>query len=322
MTVIAELKNLVATDFERVNSQIRSQLQSQVARVENITDYITRAGGKRLRPLLTLLSAKLCGYDGDKHIDLAVAIEFIHTATLLHDDVVDLSELRRGLPTVNHQWNNASSVLVGDFIYSRAFQLLVGINHMPVMALMAETTNQLAEGEVLQLSEAGNINCSEAIYFDIIQRKTAILFAAALKSSALIAQASQITQQTLYDYGIHLGLAYQLTDDVLDYQGDKKNLGKNIGDDLAEGKMTLPLIHLIATHPEHKSLLLEAIDSKESHFFERIAHLLDSHGSLTYTQEQAKKQSALAQQTLKSLAPTPTRDALNKLAKFAVTRIS
>ena len=232
----------VEADFEAVNQLITSSLSSHVPLVEEISNYLIEAGGKRLRPLLVLLSANACGYNGDKHINLATVIEFLHTAMLLHDDVVDASDLRRGRKTVNATWGNPASVLVGDFLHSRAFEMMVEIGNMRVMEILSNATNTIAEGEVQQLTHVRNPNLAEAAYIEVIRRKTAMLFQAASHSGAVLAGATQAQQDRLRDYGLHLGLAFQLIDDVLDYEGSTADLGKNVGDDLAEGKVTLPLI--------------------------------------------------------------------------------
>jgi len=248
---------ILAEDMEGVNALIRARMASKHApRIPEVTAHLVEAGGKRLRPLLTLAAAKLCGYDGPYHVHLAATVEFIHTATLLHDDVVDMSTLRRGRPTVNAEWNNPSSVLVGDFIYSRAFQMLVRIGDMRIMQLIADTTNKIAEGEVLQLITKHNAASSEANYMQVIRDKTAILFKAAAQCGAILSQADSATEKALTNFGMHLGTAFQLIDDVLDYAGDSSALGKNIGDDLAEGKPTLPLIYAMAQGSEQQSRLI------------------------------------------------------------------
>ena len=234
---------LVASEFASVNELILGELHSQVDLVEDISRYLVASGGKRVRPLATLLAAGALGDSNNpKQIKLATAIEFLHTATLLHDDVVDMSTLRRGKPTANANWGNAPSVLVGDFVYSRAFQLMVAIGSVPVMEVISDTTVKIAEGEVKQLAEIGNLDLDEASYFQVIQYKTAQLFAGACQSAAILSGSDANTAARLKDYGMHLGLAFQLIDDYLDYAGDAEQLGKNVGDDLAEGKLTLPLI--------------------------------------------------------------------------------
>ncbi|PKM05992.1 MAG: octaprenyl-diphosphate synthase, partial [Gammaproteobacteria bacterium HGW-Gammaproteobacteria-5] len=243
---LPDAQRLCAADMAAVNTLIRQQLASDVVLINQIGEHIIGAGGKRLRPMLVLLAAKALGYQGHEHVNLAAIIEFIHTATLLHDDVVDESDLRRGRKTANALWGNAASVLVGDFLYSRSFQMMVGLHRMAVMQVLADTTNAIAEGEVLQLLHVNNPDVDEAAYQRVIERKTAILFAAATRLGALLAGANTATQEAMADYGMHLGLAFQIADDVLDYTADAQALGKNLGDDLAEGKATLPVIHAIA----------------------------------------------------------------------------
>ena len=240
-----DIHAVVESDFLAVNDFIVEQLYSEVALVESIGHYIVDAGGKRMRPVLTLLAARSCGIESQKHIPMAAVIELIHTATLLHDDVVDMSTLRRGRPTVNAEWNNPSSVLVGDFIYSRAFQILVQIGNMRIMEIIADTTNKIAEGEVLQLIAKNNPEFSEVSYMQVIESKTAILFQAAAQCGALLGNVEPDIEAALTEFGVRIGTAFQLVDDVLDYAGDAADLGKNIGDDLAEGKPTLPLIYAI-----------------------------------------------------------------------------
>ena len=231
-----QVHSVIEQDFEAVNRLIVERLDSSVEMVENIGQYIVEGGGKRLRPLVSLLCARGLGYQEMQHIELATVIEFLHTATLLHDDVVDVSELRRGRATANSQWGNAPSVLVGDFIYSRAFQMLVAIGNMPIMKLMSDTTNAIAEGEVEQLVRAGDPNTSEDQYFRVITKKTAVLFAAAAEGAGILAGADAHITQRLREFGLNLGIAFQMVDDVLDYEGDPAEMGKNLGDDLAEGK--------------------------------------------------------------------------------------
>ncbi|KZZ81617.1 octaprenyl diphosphate synthase, partial [Oleiphilus sp. HI0133] len=239
---LTDIYKSVESEFDAVNSLIIEQLSSRVPLVEKIAQYIVESGGKRMRPLVTLLTAKALGKSDQDTIKLASIIEFLHTATLLHDDVVDTSDLRRGKATANANWGNAPSVLVGDFLYSRAFQMMVEIGNMGVMSVLANATNVIAEGEVFQLMNAKNPDISEEQYFDVIEYKTAMLFVAASHGAAKLGSASDTQQQAAKDFGLQLGLAFQLVDDILDYSGDIKQMGKNTGDDLAEGKTTLPLI--------------------------------------------------------------------------------
>lgn len=316
-----QARQTVTKEFEAVNNVIIEQLQSRVPLVGNIGHYIIEAGGKRLRPLLALLSAGATNNISDKHIAFAAAIEFIHTATLLHDDVVDTSSLRRGRPTANAQWGNAPSVLVGDFLYSRAFQLLISLNSTPVMALMADTTNIIAEGEVLQLTKAGDPSTSEDDYFDVIKSKTAILFAAACAGSAKLSMLDESTTEHLYAYGLHLGIAFQLIDDTLDYEGDPAETGKNVGDDLAEGKPTLPLIHALAHgNSTEKAVITKAINNKTAEDIVEIFTAIKRCQSLTYTKNQAQKHSQQAIEHLASLPDSRYKQALLRLAELSTSR--
>lgn len=311
---------IVAEPFADVDQLIVSQLHSKVGLVENIGQYIVEAGGKRLRPLLTLLSAGALGDISREHIKLAVVIEFIHTATLLHDDVVDLSQLRRGRPTANAQWGNAPSVLVGDFIYSRAFQMLVDIGDMAVMALLSDTTNTVAEGEVLQLTRAGQPDTSEADYYAVIHSKTAVLFAAACRGAVLLSDQIEHAD-ALETYGLQLGLAFQLIDDLLDYEGDPQETGKNIGDDLSEGKPTLPLIRAMQTAPaDGANIIRQAIANKDATHLDEILSIVRDCGALDYTREAAQQASQKAVDALQTLPESPYRETMQKLALEALAR--
>lgn len=313
--------NVVATDFDAVNTLIIDRLESDVELVENIGHYIVEAGGKRLRPLLVLLAARACGYeDGDQHIQLAAVIEFIHTATLLHDDVVDTSDLRRGRLTANARWGNAPSVLVGDFLYSRAFQMMVSLGDMAVMRVLADTTNVIAEGEVQQLLNARNPDLTEQDYFTVIDKKTAQLFAAASEIGALTARCDATRCARLREYGLHLGIAFQLVDDALDYQGDSEALGKNVGDDLAEGKATLPLIHAMRTSPAQAGIIREALLDGGLEQLDPIVTLVHQTGALDYTMACARDHADRAVRLLGELPDTPEKRALVELAQFSVNR--
>lgn len=316
-----QIRALVNAEFAAVNQVIIDQLHSKIPLVENIGHYIVDAGGKRLRPLLVLLSAGSLGAVRREHIELAAIIEFIHTATLLHDDVVDLSSLRRGRATANAKWGNAPSVLVGDFLYSRAFQMLVGLGSMPLMQLLADTTNTIAEGEVLQLTKAGDPDTTEQAYFTVIENKTAVLFAAATKGAALLHGAPAAAAERLSDYGLHLGIAFQLADDLLDYLGDPETMGKNIGDDLAEGKPTLPLIYTIGHGTDaERQLVVDAIARRDASHIADITAAVARCGALDYTREQARRHAYLALDALQSLPPSPFHDALKDLCRLAVER--
>jgi octaprenyl-diphosphate synthase len=326
-----KIRSVVSADFESVDRFIIDQLHSDVALVESIGHYIVAAGGKRMRPVLVLLSAKSCGFSGVDHIRMAGVIEFIHTATLLHDDVVDMSAMRRGRPTANQQWNNPSSVLVGDFIYSRAFQVLVSIGSMEIMKIIADTTNRIAEGEVMQLINKHNSGATQDGYMKVIRHKTAILFQAAAECGAILAKAPLPQRQILRDVGMHIGMAFQLIDDVLDYDGDTLTMGKNIGDDLAEGKPTLPLIHAMQNGSEAESALLRRcienstqIDNAELGHdqLQAVITIVKDLGSLDYTRKLAVEEADRAISLLRGLPASSYRTALEDMANLAVNRIS
>ncbi len=320
-----EIRSAVAAEFTAVDQFIIEQLHSNVSLVESIGHYIVEAGGKRLRPILVLLAAKACNIESTRHIPMAAVIEFIHTATLLHDDVVDMSDLRRGRPTVNAEWNNPSSVLVGDFIYSRAFQILVEIGDMQIMEIIADTTNRIAEGEVLQLINKSNPQPTEAGYMEVIKSKTAILFEAAGRCAAILAEADPAIQSALQRYGMHLGTAFQLIDDVLDYAGDASELGKNVGDDLAEGKPTLPLIFALENASEAQtqlirdSLTCEKIDAEA---LQSVFAIVQESGALEYTKNLARKEADLAQEALQALPENEYRARLQDMVEFSINRSS
>ena len=311
----------VEHEFAAVNQLIIERLESGVDMVENIGHYIVDSGGKRLRPVVVLLSALACGYRGDKHLPLAAIIEFIHTATLLHDDVVDTSSLRRGKPTANAEFGNAPSVLVGDFLYSRAFQMLVELGSMEVMAIMANATNIISEGEVQQLINAGNPDLTELQYYEVINKKTAKLFEAGAEAGAVLANVNAELRTALREYGHHLGMAFQIMDDVLDYAGDSAVIGKNVGDDLAEGKLTLPLIYLLSFGDAVDiSLVHDAITERSAERFSEILEAVNNSGALAYTRDAANKQVALAIEALEPLAESNYKTVMVELAKFAVSR--
>jgi len=312
---------VVEEDFSAVNQLILDQLHSDVDLVETISQYLVDSGGKRVRPLLVLLAAKCCGYQDKNHILLATIIEFLHTATLLHDDVVDMSELRRGRSTANAVFGNAPSVLVGDFLYSRAFQMLVQLADLPIMAIMANCTNQIAEGEVQQLTNARNPDLTEQQYRDVIQAKTAILFEASAETAGILSGVSTQQQTALKNYGAHIGMTFQLVDDLLDYDGEADEMGKNVGDDLAEGKMTLPLIHTLKNStPENAKLIRDAVLENRPEDAPKIIALVKDSDALTYTLEKAELEANLAIQQLENLPDNSFRDALKDLAKQALNR--
>jgi len=311
--------NVVTDEFRAVDQLIIDNLKSEVGLVEDMGSYIVNAGGKRIRPVLVLLSALANGYSaGNNHLKIAAIIEFIHTATLLHDDVVDLSELRRGRQTANTIWGNAPSVLVGDFLYSRAFQMLVELTDLRVMGVIADATNVISEGEVQQMTNAGNGELDEQTYRAVIYRKTAKLFEAAAECGAILTDGDS---RAMADYGKHLGMAFQIADDVLDLQGDVDAMGKNIGDDLAEGKMTLPIIfardHVSS---DQSQLIRNAVESKAVDKLQQITEIVSASGGLAYSLDQARVHADLAKQALQAVPDNKYKQVLLKVADFAVTR--
>jgi len=315
------VRGLVGEDWNAVNREIETQLSSDVALVNSVSHYIIGSGGKRLRPLLVLLAARACGYTGSQHVLCAAIIEFIHTATLLHDDVVDKSDLRRGHETANSVFGNQASVLVGDFLYSRAFQMMVQVGQMRVMDVMADATNTIAEGEVLQLMNCGDPETTEARYLQVIYRKTGKLFEAGMQMGAILADQTRAVEDSLIEYGKNVGLAFQLVDDALDYQADRDELGKNIGADLAEGKPTLPLIYALQRGSSREQVAIRrAIEHGELEDMETILHAIHSTGALAYTFTRAHESAQQAVAALSRLPGSVFRDALVELADFAVER--
>ena len=323
---LAAIQQLSADDRAAVDMLIRARLSSDVVLINQIAEHIIAAGGKRLRPLLLLLAARALGYDGSEHHQLAAVIEFIHTATLLHDDVVDESDLRRGRDTANALWGNAPSVLVGDFLYSRSFQLMVELQRPEVMRILADTTNAIAEGEVLQLLHINNPDTDEAAYLRVIERKTAVLFAAATRLGALLADADAATCDAMAEYGLQLGYAFQIADDVLDYTADAEALGKNLGDDLAEGKATLPLIHAMAHSDDAtRAELRRIVETGDSDAMPVVLDAIQRCGSIDYARQQAIRYADRAEAALAVLpggaAPDRRfREALVGLARYAIDR--
>ena len=319
-TDFAAVQALVADDARRVDVLIRQRLSSDVLLVNQVAEHIV-AGGKRLRPMVVLLAAHAAGYRGGDHVAAAAIIEFIHTATLLHDDVVDESDLRRGRRTANSLFGNAASVLVGDFLYSRSFQLMVDMDTMPVMRLLADTTNAIAEGEVLQLMHLNNPDTSERDYLHVIERKTAILFAAAAELGAILAGRGERDRSALRAYGHALGMAFQIADDMLDYEADENALGKHLGDDLAEGKPTLPLIRALAlTAPPETEQLRAIIAAGDRQQLPVVLEAIRRHGGLDYARMRAEAYAREAVEALAALPPSPHLDAMIFLADFAVAR--
>ncbi len=316
-----DLKGLTAGDMLRVNQVITDNLASEVALINQLSQHIIYSGGKRLRPILVLLSAKACGYSGDDDALLAAVVEFIHTATLLHDDVVDDSQMRRGQQTASNIWGNEAAVLVGDYLYSRAFQMMVRAQSMRIMDLLANATNTIAQGEVLQLLNINDPDTSEQKYQQVIYGKTACLFEAATQIGAILGNADPQVEQGLREYGKHLGTAFQLVDDALDYTANSDELGKNVGDDLAEGKPTLPLIYAMQHgNDEQKALIRNAIKEGGLEHIDAITDAINETGALDYTREQAATESALAKTAIKSLAENKFKQALTFLADYAVER--
>lgn len=312
---------LMASAMSQVDKEILQELNSDVVLVNQIGFHIVNSGGKRLRPMLVALSACALGYQGNQHTTLAAVIEFIHTATLLHDDVVDESDMRRGDDTANAIWGNAASVLVGDFLYSRSFEMMVGVNNMRVMDILSHTTNAIAEGEVLQLLNINNPDTSEAQYLEVIRRKTAKLFEAATQLGAVLANKDEAIEKALANYGLHLGNAFQIMDDMLDYMADPEELGKNLGDDLAEGKPTLPLIHAMANGTQEQSdFIKETIKNGNRDAYLDVLSIIQSTGSLDYTAKFADKEAERAIEALSILPDSKYKDAMEQLALFSIQR--
>jgi len=316
---LEDIRALAEGDLNAVDAVIRARLKSAVPLVDQVAEHIIAGGGKRLRPLLVLLAARACGYAGNGHVEAAAFIEFIHTATLLHDDVVDGSSLRRGRHTANRVFGNPASVLVGDFVYSRAFQMMAALASQPVMEIMAEATNVIAEGEVLQLMNAHDPYTTEQRYLEVIYRKTAKLFEAGAQVAAVLAGAAPKVRQGLAAYGRHLGTAYQLVDDVLDYRSNPKERGKNLGDDLAEGKPTLPLIHALQHgNDRQRAIIRDAIQNGGVAQLEPVITAIDATGGIEYATRVAREHAAQAQAALGALTESPCRKGLAALAAFSV----
>jgi octaprenyl-diphosphate synthase len=318
---IEQLRALVAEDAKAVDKLIRERLYSDVALINQLSHYIVAGGGKRLRPLLALLSARAAGYEGSKHIEVAVILELVHTATLLHDDVVDASKLRRGRETANLVWGNEASVLVGDFLYSRAFQMMVDLENIRVLEILADATNTIAEGEVMQLASCGDPDTSEERYLTTIHNKTAKLFEAAATLGAVIAGRGGAFENAMGAYGRHIGAAFQLVDDALDYTSSPDKLGKNIGDDLAEGKPTLPLLYAMwHGTPEQAAIIRSAIEHAGLEHIDDIMLAIESTGAITYTLARAQAEADKALAALTEIPKSPYREALETLVEFAVYR--
>ncbi len=316
-----EIRALIQDDFTAVDDAIRKRLESDVVLIDQVSNYIVNSGGKRLRPVLVLLAAKACGYAGREHIEAAAIIEFIHTATLLHDDVVDDSELRRGQETANNVWGNQTSVLVGDFLYSRSFQMMVEIGDMGLMEVLADATNMIAEGEVLQLMNYHDPDATETSYLQIIHRKTAKLFEAGAQIAAILSQSEPEVEEALKLYGRHLGASFQLVDDVLDYSVSAEEMGKNMGDDLAEGNPTLPLIYTMEHGTQaQKDLIRDAIIHGSIEQLPAVITAVQATGAIEYTARVAKQEANAARKALEVIPDSSYKTALSAVTDFAVSR--
>ena len=316
------ISSVVADDFEAVNRFITHHLDTEVPLIREVGEYIVDSGGKRLRPLVGLLSARASGYAGEQHVDVAAVIEFLHTATLLHDDVVDESSLRRGRPTVNAVWGNSASVLVGDFLVSRALQLMVALEDQRLLEILSQSTNTISEGEVLQLINTRDPDTTEDSYMRVIHHKTAKMFEAAAETGAVLGARTEPDRCADFaTFGLHLGIAFQLIDDVLDYQGDVSALGKNVGDDLAEGKPTLPLIYTIANgSPEQAKLIKDAIRNGGLDHLQHIIETVQASGGLQYTVDKAAEHTRLALDAIAAVPASPYKETLFTLAEESLKR--
>lgn len=319
---LEQINELTAQDMAAVNETILEQLNSDVSLINQLGYYIISGGGKRIRPMIAVLAARAINYTGKQHVTVAALIEFIHTATLLHDDVVDESDMRRGKATANAAFGNAASVLVGDFIYTRAFQMMTSLGSLRVLALMSEAVNVIAEGEVLQLMNCNDPDITEESYMRVIYSKTARLFEAAAQSSAILADASSEQEKALQDYGRYIGTAFQLIDDLLDYSADGQTLGKNVGDDLSEGKPTLPLLHAMQHgNAAQAAMIRQAIEEGNGrHLLEPVLETMRQCGSLEWTRDRAEQEADKAISALKALPESPWRSALEALAHMSVQR--
>ncbi|MCX7544573.1 polyprenyl synthetase family protein [Marinicella gelatinilytica] len=318
---IEDVLHLTNADMQQVNQHLTSQLNSQVVLINQIAHYIINNGGKRLRPVIMMLLAKALDYKGKQHINLAAVVEMIHTATLLHDDVVDESDMRRGEKTSHEIWGNAASVLVGDFLYSKSFRMMVTADSMEVMAVMSKATNTISEGEVQQLLNIGNQSLTEKDYYQIIANKTAKLFEAACELVAIISEVNSNHRQKLAQYGLLLGTAFQIADDVLDYTADDDALGKNIGDDFNEGKLTLPLIYILNKGPEqHKQSVSDALNNPSETDFMSLRQLVNNSGAIEYTLQQAKLKAEQAKTCLSALPDSKAKQALQFLCDYTWQR--
>ena len=323
MKNFSEIHSLMKSDMEKTDNILIDRLNSNVDLINQMSHYIIASGGKRIRPLLLLLCARATNYGGTEHHAMAVVIELIHTATLLHDDVVDESTTRRNQDTANELWGNAASVLVGDFLYSRAFEILVEPNSMSIMRILSKATNQIAEGEVLQLLNIRNANVSQTKYFNVIEQKTARLFEAACKIGALLSDSSEKTINSLGDFGLHLGIAFQIIDDALDYESNSTTMGKEVGDDLSEGKITLPMIYALEkTSGSENKILRDAIKTADASNIDKIINILCSVNAFEFTQKIAENESHKALKSLKNIPDSEYRSALKLLCELSQNRTS
>ena len=318
---IQSIYSLIKDDMSSVDTMIQARLQSDVVLINQLGHYIINSGGKRLRPALAILCARACGYQGDQHINLATIIEFIHTATLLHDDVVDNSDMRRGRETANNLWGNEASVLVGDFLYTRSFEMMVEMDSMRLMKILSHTTNIIAEGEVLQLLNCHDADTSEESYLEVIHHKTAKLFEAAGQLGAVVSNSSAEVEAAMSNYAMHLGSAFQLVDDLLDYSESSESIGKNIGDDLAEGKPTLPLIYAMKHGSKQQAHVIRtAIEEGQRDKINEIITIINETGAIDYTSQAAKREVDNAKAALDSIADSNYKTALLALADFSIER--
>ena len=318
---LSAIRAPVKQDIQAVNEIILERLQSNVVLINQIGHYIVSSGGKRLRPLLVLLSARACGYEGRAHLDMAAIVEFIHTATLLHDDVVDGSKLRRNRDTANAVWGNEASVLVGDFLYSRAFEMMVDVGIMRVMDVLSHATNRIAEGEVLQLLNTNDPDTDEGRYMEVIERKTATLFEAGTRLGGVLAEVPRDVEDAVASFGMHLGIAFQLVDDALDYESDAETIGKHIGDDLEEGKPTLPVIRAMQVgSQEQRKRLRAAIETGGREHIGDVVDAIVSSGAIEYTVALARSHADAAKEALRALPDSAARRSMEATADFAVAR--
>ena len=323
MQKFSEIQALMKSDLEAMDEILVNRLDSNIDLINQMSQYIINSGGKRIRPLLLLICARATNYKGDYHHAMAVVIELIHTATLLHDDVVDHSATRRGQETANELWGNAPSVLVGDFLYSRAFEIMVEPNSMQIMKILSKATNQISEGEVLQLLNIKNAKVSESEYFEVIERKTACLFKAACQIAGILSESNQNTIGALGSFGMHLGNAFQIIDDTLDYESDSLVMGKEIGDDLSEGKVTLPMIYALEnTKGIEKEILSSAIKNADSSNIDNIVDILISVNAFGYSRKIAKNESTKALKSLEAIPNSDYRSALELLCELSLNRLS